>query len=380
MAFYSRAAELSEGLMGDIPRLFREIAEQRNERCAVQSYRASRVGARGCARAQLGDEDRRMAKKEGIPKKRGKDLYRKFMTVRRFEEKVDELFRQGKIPGTIHTSVGQEAVAVGLGTAMNDRDLMVATHRGHGHCIMRGADLRAMMAELLGKATGLCKGRGGSMHIMDVANGMLGAVGIVGMGMPITVGVGRALRMQKSDRVCVCSFGDNASAGGAFHEALNVSSLWRLPVVFVCENNLYGISVSIKKTSCTADIAPRAEGYNVPWEIVDGMDILAVHEAAKKALDRARRGKGPSLLECKTYRFLGHSRGDPPYGPYRTKEEWESWKDRDPRLTLLAQSGLSENDVASIDQEVEAMIEGAVRYAEESPLPEPSTALEDIYA
>jgi TPP-dependent pyruvate/acetoin dehydrogenase alpha subunit len=299
--------------------------------------------------------------------------------IRRFEEKVDELFRKGKIYGTVHTSVGQEAVAVGVAEALSENDLVIATHRGHGHCLMRGADPKSMMAELLGKATGLCRGKGGSMHIVDAGCGMLGAMGIVGEGMPIAAGVALAIKMQKTGQVCVCFFGDNASNGGPFHEALNVSALWKLPVIFICENNLYGLSVSARKTCAVKDIAVRAKGYGIPGVVVDGMNVLAVYEAAKKAVDRARRGKGPSLLECKTYRFLGHSRGDPAYGPYRSKDEWESWKRRDPLLLSMKEAGLSAEEVERIDNEVSKLIEEAVQYAENSPDPAVKTALEDIY-
>ena len=320
-----------------------------------------------------------MGKTTEVSKEKFREWYRKLMTIRRFEEKVDEFFRQGKITGAVHTSVGQEAVAVGVSAALEERDLVVATHRGHGHCIMRGADLKAMMAELFGRATGLCKGKGGSMHIVDVKRGMLGAMGIVGAGMPIAAGVGLAIKMQKTGQVCVCFFGDNASNGGPFHEAHNVSSLWKLPVVFVCENNLYGISVSVKKSTSVGDIAVRAQGYNMPGVVVDGMDVLAVYKAAKEAVERARRGEGPSLLECKTYRFLGHSRGDPPYGPYRTKEEVDSWKKRDPRLLLIEQGGLSPEEVERFDKEVGEAIEEAIRFAEASPQPDIKVALEDVY-
>lgn len=314
-----------------------------------------------------------------ISKERLRDLYKRLLTVRRFEEKVDELFRQGTIYGTVHISVGQEAIAVGVAEALRTNDLVIATHRGHGHCLMRGADPKLMMAELLGKATGLCKGKGGSMHIVDAKRGMLGAMGIVGEGMPIAAGVGLALKMRKSEQVCVCFFGDNASNGGPFHESLNVSALWRLPVVFVCENNLYGLSVSVKKTSAVEDIAVQAKAYDVPGVVVDGMDVLAVYDEAKKAVTRARSGKGPSLLECKTYRFLGHSRGDPAYGPYRTKEELEAWKKRDPLLLIGKDGRLSRGDVTEIEKEVSEMIEQAVRYAENSPEPDVRTVLEDIY-
>jgi TPP-dependent pyruvate/acetoin dehydrogenase alpha subunit len=245
---------------------------------------------------------------------------------------------------------------------------------------MRGAELKPMMAELFGKATGLCKGKGGSMHIVDVKNGMLGAMGIVGEGMPIAAGVGLAIKMQRTGQVCVSFFGDNASNGGPFHEAHNVSSLWKLPVVFVCENNLYGISVSAKKSTSVQDIADRAKSYGIPGVVVDGMDVLAVYWAAREAIERARRGEGPSLLECKTYRFLGHSRGDPPFGPYRTKEELDSWKKRDARLLLIKQGKLTPEEVKRIDQEVSEAIAEAVRYADRSPQPDIQVALQDIYA
>ncbi|MBW2057288.1 MAG: pyruvate dehydrogenase (acetyl-transferring) E1 component subunit alpha [Deltaproteobacteria bacterium] len=314
-----------------------------------------------------------------ISESRLRELYKRLLMVRRFEEKVDELFRKGKIYGTVHVSVGQEAVAVGVAEALRADDLVIATHRGHGHCLMRGADPRLMMAELLGKATGLCGGKGGSMHIVDAKRGMLGAMGIVGEGMPIAAGVGLALKMQKREQVCVCFFGDNASNGGPFHESLNVSALWKLPVVFVCENNLYGLSVPLKKTSAVEDIAVQAKAYDIPGIVVDGMDVLAVYDEARKAVRRARRGKGPSLLECKTYRFLGHSRGDPAYGPYRSKEELVAWKKRDPLLVINKDGRLSPEDVKEVEKEVSEMIEQAVRYAEKSPEPDAGTVLEDIY-
>lgn len=320
-----------------------------------------------------------MNKKSDLSKEKFLELYRKLMVIRRFEEKVDELFRAGKVTGAVHTSVGQEAVAVGVAEALEKDDLAIATHRGHGHCLMRGAEMKPMMAELFGRATGLCQGKGGSMHIVDVKKGMLGAMGIVGAGMPIAAGVGLAIKMQKTGQVCAVFFGDNASNGGPFHEALNVSSLWKLPVIFVCENNLYGISVSAKKSTSVQDIAVRGQGYGIPGVVVDGMDVLAVYEVAKEAVHRARNGQGPTLLECKTYRFLGHSRGDPPYGPYRTKEELDSWKKRDPRLLLIKQGKLSDREVEQIDREVTEAVEEAVRYAEGSPLPDVQIALQHIY-
>ncbi len=315
-----------------------------------------------------------------VSEERFLNLYRKLSMIRRFEEKVDELFRQGRIKGAIHVSVGEEAVAVGVAEALSEKDLVMATHRGHGHCIAKGGDISRMMAELFGRSTGYCRGKGGSMHIIDVKKGMLGAVGIVGAGLPIATGVGVAIKMQKTGQVCACLFGDGASNGGMFHEALNVAALWKLPIVFVCENNLYGLSVSMKKSSAVKDIAVRAKAYDIPGAVVDGMDVLAVWKATEKAVRRARDGRGPSLLECKTYRFLGHSRGDPPYGPYRTQEELETWKKRDPFLLLIEQGGLTSNEVERIDNEVSEVVEEAVRFAEESPEPEASVGLEDIYA
>ena len=315
-----------------------------------------------------------------VSEERFLNLYRKLSMIRRFEEKVDELFRQGRIKGAIHVSVGEEAVAVGVAEALSEKDLVMATHRGHGHCIAKGGDISRMMAELFGRSTGYCRGKGGSMHIIDVKKGMLGAVGIVGAGLPIATGVGVAIKMQKTSQVCVCLFGDGASNGGMFHEALNVAALWKLPIVFVCENNLYGLSVSMKKSSAVRDIAVRAKAYDIPGAVVDGMDVLAVWKATEKAVKRARDGRGPSLLECKTYRFLGHSRGDPPYGPYRTQEELETWKKRDPFLFLIKQGGLTSNEVERIDKEVSEVVEEAVRFAEESPEPDVDVALEDIYA
>jgi pyruvate dehydrogenase E1 component alpha subunit len=308
------------------------------------------------------------------------NLYRKLSMIRRFEEKVDELFRQGRIKGAIHVSVGEEAVAVGVAEALKEKDLVMATHRGHGHCIAKGGDISRMMAELFGRSTGYCRGKGGSMHIIDVKKGMLGAVGIVGAGLPIATGVGVAIKMQKTGQVCACLFGDGASNGGMFHEALNVAALWKLPIVFVCENNLYGLSVSMKKSSAVKDIAVRAKAYDIPGVVVDGMDVLAVWKATEKAVKRARDGMGPSLLECKTYRFLGHSRGDPPYGPYRIQEELEAWKRRDPLSVLIKRGGLISNEVERIDKEVSEVVEESVRFAAESPEPDVDVALEDIYA
>ena len=307
-------------------------------------------------------------------------IYQSLLRIRRFDEKADELFIQGLLPGTIHTYIGQEAVAVGVGMNLEPQDYVVGTHRGHGHCLIRGSAMSLMFAELLGKKTGLCKGKGGSMHIIDVEKGMLGANGIVAEGIPIATGVGLSIHYRKSDQVCACFFGDGASNSGPFHEGLNVAAVWKLPVIYVCENNQYALSVSSKKVTSVENIADRAHGYGIPGVVVDGMDVVAVLEAARTAIERARRGEGPTLLECKTYRFLGHSRGDPPYGPYRTKEELLKWKSRDALEVFRKKSGLDDSVVQEIVREVEREIDEAVHYARESPDPDVAEVLDELYS
>jgi len=311
------------------------------------------------------------------------ELQRRFLVhmlrVRMFEEKIDELYLQGKLPGSIHTSIGQEAVSVGVLNAMREDDLAIGSHRCHGYWVIKGMDVKGMFAELYGKRTGSCKGKAGSMHLIDVTKGVMGAIGIVGQQMPMAAGIGLALKMNGSDRICLCFFGDGASNTGVFHEALNVASLWKLPVIFVCENNGYAVSVPVHRSTSVRDIAQRGQSYNIPGEVVDGMDVLAVYPVAKKAVERARGGEGPSLIECKTYRFLGHSRGDPPYGPYRTKEELESWKEKDPIKKLIADLAIPEDEAARIRKQISEEYEAAVRFAEESPYPASHEALEDIF-
>lgn len=306
-------------------------------------------------------------------------FYRKVMTIRRFEEKADRLYQQGKIPCPIHLSVGQEAVAVGVAAALNKEDLVMPSHRGHGFFLARGTDPGRVMAELYGKATGVCGGRGGSIHLADVEKGLLGSNGVVGAGLSIATGVGLAVKMQGTGQICICSFGDGASNGGHFHEALNLAALWRLPIVFVCENNRYGVSVSVEKSTAVADIAVRSVAYGIPGDVVDGMDVVAVYQATRRAGSRARSGDGPSLLECKCYRYLGHSRGDPPYGPYRSREEVERWRQRDPRQRLINHGGLTKAETDAIDEDVAMSIEKAVQYAEESPFPDVDTTLNYVY-
>lgn len=302
--------------------------------------------------------------------------------IRYFEEKADELFAMGKVHGTMHLSIGQEAVAVGAMAAIRPDDYILSTHRGHGHCIAKGADIKRMMAEFLGKETGYCRGRGGSMHIADVASGNLGATGVVAGGIPIAPGVGLSIKMRKTDQMVLCFFGDGAANQGAFHEALNLAAIWSLPVVFICENNQYGMSMSVQRAFPIKDIAERAAAYAMPGVVVDGNDVMAVYEAVAQAVERARQGKGPSLIEAKTYRWKGHSKSDQEL--YRTREEIEAWKKRCPikrlRERLLGGKMIDEEEVARIEREAEKVIEEAVRFAEESPEPRVEEIMEGVYA
>ena len=309
-------------------------------------------------------------------------LLRRMMEIRSFEDKVFELLARNILKGASHVYAGQEAVAVGACSAITDRDYVTSTHRGHGHSLALGADLKLMMAELCGKATGYCKGRGGSMHIADVSNRNLGATGIVGGNLPVAAGAGLACQMQKKDSVVLCFFGDGASNEGNFHESLNMAGKWRLPVVFICENNLYGMSVAFSRACAVTDVCGRARGYAMPGNKVDGQNVLEVREAVLESVERARRGDGPSLIECMTYRYRGHSRSDPRV--YRTKEEEAYWQGRDP-ITLfkevLVKGGvLSEKAFASLQAEVDAAIAAAEKFAVvESPDPDPSEVYDDVY-
>jgi len=310
------------------------------------------------------------------------EMYRKMLEIRHFEEKVYELYGQNLVPGTIHLYVGQEAVAVGVCANLRRDDYITSTHRGHGHCIAKGAQLERIMAEILGKRTGYCKGKGGSMHIADFTVGMLGATAVVGAGIPIAVGAGLSIKLRGTDQVVACFFGDGASNQGTFHEGINMAAIWSLPVIFVCENNLYAMGTRQSKVMLIKDIADRAAAYGIPGVVVDGNDVLAVYEAANEAVKRAREGKGPTLLECKTYRHKGHSRFDP--ATYRPKEEVEEWLKKDPipqfRRRLLDIGVLTEEMARQIEMEVIAAVEGAVKFAMESPYPDPEEALEDVYA
>lgn len=315
--------------------------------------------------------------------KKGKtiELYRKMLEIRCFEEKVYDLYGQNLVPGTIHLYAGQEAVAVGVCANLREDDYITSTHRGHGHCIAKGAQLNRVMAEILGKKTGYCKGKGGSMHIADFNSGMLGATAVVGAGLPIAAGAGLSIKLRKTDQVVACFFGDGASNQGTFHEAINMASIWNLPVLFVCENNLYAMGTHQSRVMAIENIADRAAAYGIPGVVADGNDVLAVYEAAHEAVDRARKGKGPTLIECKTYRHKGHSRFDP--ATYRPKEEVEKWMKRDPiaqfKARLIEMKTLTEEETNKIEQEVAATVEDAVKFAVESPHPAPEEALENVF-
>jgi len=317
-----------------------------------------------------------------VTKKKLVEMYRKTLQIRFFEEKVFELYAQNLVPGTIHLYAGQEAVAVGVCSALRKEDYITSTHRGHGHCIAKGADLKRVMAEILGKKTGCCKGKGGSMHIADFTIGTLGATAVVGAGIPIAVGAGLSIKLRKTDQAVACFFGEGASNQGTFHEGINMASIWKLPVIFVCENNLYAMGTRQSRVMVIENIADRAIAYGIPGVVTDGNDVLAVYEAAQRAVERARKGEGPTLIECKTYRHKGHSRVDP--ARYRPKEEVEEWLAKDPiklfRRKLLKTKTLTEAEIEQIEKEVSLEIEEAVKFAKESPYPAAEEALEGVYA
>ena len=309
-------------------------------------------------------------------------LYRKMLEIRRFEEKAAELYLKGELPGFLHSSIGQEAVPVGACSVLRPDDYIISTHRGHGDIIAKGANLNRMMAELYGKRTGYCKGKGGSMHIADLDLGILGAVGVVGSCIPIANGAALAAQMNQTGQVVIAFFGDGASNTGAFHEALNMGATWSLPIVFVCQNNCVGLSTPQCVHQKIKDISVRSAAYDIPGVTVDGMDVLAVRTECKKAVARARSGEGPTLIEAKTYRYLGHFVGEPGTD-YRTKEELESWKRKDAidgyKKRLVQEKIAGEEELTLIGGEVEEAVRQAVQYSLESPDPDPREALEDVY-
>lgn len=322
-----------------------------------------------------------MNKKVSLSGSELKRAYVQLLRLRIFEEQVRDIYMAGLMPGLAHVYIGEEAAAVGVCEALKATDFVTSTHRGHGHVLAKGGDPKLMMAEIMGREAGYCKGKGGSMHIADMGLGIIGANGIVGAGMPIAVGAALWQKMTGSGAVVACFFGDGGSNQGAFHEALNLASLWRLPVVFVCENNLYGISVRQDRHQNIKDISVRAIGYGMPGETVDGCDVEAVYDAASRAIDLARSGGGPSLIECKVYRWMGHHAGDP--ANYRPAGEFEEWKKRCPintcRERLIREKILTKKEDTEIAASIKKEMAEAQCWAEKQPFPTPEKALEDVY-
>jgi TPP-dependent pyruvate/acetoin dehydrogenase alpha subunit len=313
------------------------------------------------------------------------EAYRRMVRIRKFEEEGVRLFKEGKIPGAYHASIGQEAAIVGACMALRADDAMTGTHRSHGHPIGKGAELKGLMAELMGKATGICKGRGGSMHLADNSVGIIGESAIVGGGIPLATGCGLSAKVRRTDQVSLCFFGDGAVNQGTFHESLNMASLWKLPVIYLCENNGYAITTSIARSHGQPNIAKRAEAYGMPGVAVDGQDVRAVYEATSQAVTRARRGEGPTLIEAKTYRFDEHNVGLMiPGTPYRTSEEVEHFKShRDPVVlfrAVLLKEGLSESELTGIENEVAAAVDEAIQFADLSPMPNPADLYDYLYS
>ena len=319
-----------------------------------------------------------------VPKEQLLSMYRMMVTIRRFEETLRDLFFQGQIPGFVHVSIGEEAVPTGVCAALTERDYITTTHRGHGHMLAKGGKLKPMMAELFGKRTGYCKGKGGSMHIVSYDLGILGANGIVGAGIPIATGAALASSFRGNAQVAVSFFGDGASNEGTFHESLNLAGLWKLPVLFVCQNNAYAEFTPTAESTAVKDIAVRAQGYDMPGVIVDGNDVLDVYEATQAAVARAKAGQGPTLIEAKTYRWEGHVVGEQAFvGEYRDADEIEAAKQRCPIVLfsqrMLATGFIAQPELDRIAGEVQRDLDDAVAFAQSSPLPEPQEALDDVF-
>lgn len=312
------------------------------------------------------------------------EMYRRILAIRRFEEAVQKEIRAGRIPGAAHLSIGHEAAIVGACLALRDDDLVFGTHRSHGHPIAKGAALGPLMAELMGKRTGVCKGKGGSMHLTDHSVGVLGESGIVGGSLPLATGAGLSAKVRESGQVTLCFFGDGASSEGVFHESLNLAAIWKLPVVYVCENNGYGATTPARDVVSVRDIAERAKGYGIPGVVVDGQDVSTVYAAARAAVERARAGEGATLLEAKTYRYSEHAEGLLVPVAYREPEEVERWKQRDPvriaRAQVLERGIATEAQLASLESEVEVLVARAVEFARASEMPAPAEAFEDMHA
>lgn len=307
-----------------------------------------------------------------------RDILEKMILTRAFEENAEEMFSLGKVHGTMHLSIGQEAIAGGASPALTKDDYLLNTHRGHGHFLVWGGDLHRMMAEFLGKETGYCRGRGGSMHIADVESNNLGAQGIVAGNLPIAVGVGISIKLRKTDQVVLTLFGDGAANEGAFHESLNMAAIWNLPVVYLCENNQYAMSMAFDRAFKIEQISDRGAAYGIPGETVDGNDVIAVYKAVKSAAKRARDGHGPTLIEAVTYRWKGHSKSDRQL--YRTREEVKEWMEKDPIERFRKLLSVSDAELKELQKEAKAKIQEAVEFAENSPEPDVATILEGIYA
>ena len=324
-----------------------------------------------------------MSLSPNLPPDKQREMLRQMLMIRRFEERASADYLAGKIYGVVHCYIGEEAVAVGVCSTLKRDDRIISTHRGHGHCIAKGADLNRMMAELYGRQTGYCKGKGGSMHIADFDIGMLGANGIVAGGISIITGAGLAAQMEGKRGVAVSFFGDGASNAGPFHECLNIAAAWKLPMIYVCENNMYAAQTAAAVTHALSDVAAKAAGYGIPGVVVDGNDIFAVYQATNRAVERARAGEGPTLIECKTYRWRAHTerRGQP---DPRDPAEIEAWKGRDPitRLErqLRDQGHLDDAGLRSMEGDVMRVLEAAVTFAEASPFPLPEQATDDVFA
>jgi pyruvate dehydrogenase E1 component alpha subunit len=309
------------------------------------------------------------------------ELYRRMVLIRRFEDKVAEMYTRGKITGFCHLYAGEEAVAVGAIYSIHDKDYVISTYREHGHCLAKGSSPRAVMAELFGKATGLSKGRGGSMHLFDPTLRFMGGYAIVGGGLPLAAGLGLSIAYKEEAEVVLCFFGDGALPQGAFHETLNMASLWNLPIVFICENNFYGMGTMVQNAICQEELYRFADPYKMPGVRVDGMDVLEVYGATVEAVARAREGDGPSLIEAVTYRFRGHSMSDP--GEYRSKREERIWQERDPikrfRRKLWGERKITDEKLDGIEREMAAVVDDAVKFADESPEPTLDTLERDVY-
>jgi len=309
-------------------------------------------------------------------------IYRNIVLIREFEERTAEMYNRGKITGFCHLYIGEEAVAVGAISALHPDDYVISSYRDHGHCLMKGTDPKEVMAELFGRATGCCKGKGGSMHLFDARKNFLGGYAIVAGELPIALGVAYAVKYRKDDKVVACFFGDGATNAGAFYESLNMAKLWSLPIIFICENNFYGISTAVSVSSATTEIYKKADAHGIPYEKVNGMDVIAMWETTKKAARHSREGKGPYFIEALTYRFRGHSMSDP--ADYRIPREERVWKERDPipnfARRLVEEGIIDAEGLRKIKEEVEKEVEAAVQFAEESPWPEAIELMKDIYS